>query len=97
MAQGKIRARYRQSIESPELLVPGEIGTYAIDLWHTGIRIPAGAKLRVEITSAAFPSFSRNLNTGGHNEMETAYVAARQTIFHDQERPSHVLLPVIPL
>ncbi len=40
--------------------------------------------------------FSRNLNTGGHNETETAYVAAHQVVYHDKEHPSHVLLPVIP-
>ncbi len=40
--------------------------------------------------------FSRNLNTGGHNETETVYVSAEQTIYHDAKHPSHVLLPVIP-
>jgi uncharacterized protein len=40
--------------------------------------------------------FSRNLNTGGHNETETKFVAAKQTIYHDKQHPSHVLLPVIP-
>jgi len=40
--------------------------------------------------------FSRNLNTGGHNETETKYVAAKQTIYHSARYPSHVLLPVIP-
>jgi predicted acyl esterase len=51
--------------------------------------------LRVEVTSAAFPRFSRNLNTGGHNETETEWVAAKQTVFHDAGRASHVLLPAI--
>jgi predicted acyl esterase len=40
--------------------------------------------------------FSRNLNTGGHNETETEYVSAEQKIYHTEEYPSHVLLPVIP-
>jgi predicted acyl esterase len=50
----------------------------------------------VEVASASFPLFSRNLNTGGHNEMETEYLAAEQTIYHDGQHPSHVLLPAIP-
>jgi uncharacterized protein len=83
-------------MKTPELLSPNEIYPYTIDLWHTGIRIAAGARLRVEVASAAFPWFSRNLNTGGHNETETDYVSADQTIYHDEQYPSHVLLPVIP-
>jgi len=50
----------------------------------------------VEVASALFPMFSRNLNTGGHNETETKFVPARQVVYHDREHSSHVLLPVIP-
>jgi putative CocE/NonD family hydrolase len=95
LVQGKIRARYRHSMESPELLESGTIHEYTLDLWQTAITIPPGARLRVEIASAAFPLFSRNLNTGGHNEMETEYVSAHQTIYHDAARPSRIRLPVL--
>jgi predicted acyl esterase len=40
--------------------------------------------------------FSRNLNTGGHNETETKYERAEQVIYHDDKYPSHLLLPMIP-
>ncbi|HLJ46956.1 MAG TPA: CocE/NonD family hydrolase [Bryobacteraceae bacterium] len=96
LTQGRLRGRFRNSLTVPELLAPGEIYEYRIDLWQTGICVPPGARLRVEIASAAFPLFSRNLNTGGHNEVETEYVSAEQVIYHDREHPSHVLLPVIP-
>ena len=96
LAQGKIRARFHKSMKAPELLEPNRIYQYDIDLWQTGIRIPIGARLRVEIASASFPLFSRNLNTGGHNETETNHVPAHQTIYHDAQRPSYILLPVIP-
>lgn len=96
LVHGVIRARYRNSFSKPELLMENEINEYRLDMWQTGIAIPAGARLRVEVTSACFPTFSRNLNTGGHNETETEYVAARQTIYHDKDHPSHILLPVIP-
>ena len=96
LVEGKIRARFRRSLSRPELLEPGAVEEYAIDLWQTGITIPAGSRLRVEVASASFPVFSRNLNTGGHSETETEFVKAEQTIYHDPERPSHVLLPVIP-
>ena len=95
LALGKMRARFRNSMACPSLLTPGEVHAYTIDLWHTGIRIPSGSKLRVEIASAAIPFCSRNLNTGGHNEVETYHVVAEQTIYHDRDRPSHVLLPIL--
>jgi uncharacterized protein len=93
---GKVRARFRRSTQKPELLKKGRVYEYRLDLWQTGITLPAGHRLRVEVASAAFPLFSRNLNTGGHNETETKYVAAKQTIYHSAKYPSHVLLPVIP-
>ena len=96
LAEGKIRARYRNSTKKAEMLKPGEIYEYTLDLWQTGITIPKDHRLRVEVASASFPLFSRNLNTGGHNETETDYVPAEQVIYHDTKHPSHVLLPVIP-
>ncbi len=96
LVEGKLRARFRNSTKKPELLEPGRVYEYQIDLWQTGIRVPPGRRLRVEVASASFPLFSRNLNTGGHNEMETEYVAAEQTIYHSARYPTHILLPVIP-
>jgi putative CocE/NonD family hydrolase len=95
--RGTIRARFRNSVSEPELLEPGKIYEYTIDLWHTGITLEEGWQIRMEVTSAFFPFFSRNLNTGGHNEMETEYQKAEQKIFHSEEYPSHILLPVIHL
>lgn len=96
LTEGKIRARFRRSMKNPEWLNPDEICEYKLDLWQTGITIPAGDSLRVEVASASFPLFSRNLNTGGHNEKETRFVKAEQNIYHSQKYPSHILLPVIP-
>ncbi len=96
LLEGRLRARFRESMSKPTLLEPGKTYEYSIDLWQTGITIREGERLRVEIASASCPLFSRNLNTGGHNEMETEYVAAEQTVFHDASRPTHILLPMIP-
>jgi hypothetical protein len=95
LVHGTIRARFRESHSKPRLLRPGEICEYRLDLWQTGVMIPKGRKLRVEVASASFPTFSRNLNTGKHNEKGTKHVRAAQRIYHDEARPSHVLLPVI--
>lgn len=96
LTQGKVRARYRRSMSKPTPITPGKVYEYTIDLWQTALTIDKGSRLRVEVSSAAFPLFSRNLNTGGHNEKETRFVRARQTVFHNARYPSHLLLPVIP-
>jgi putative CocE/NonD family hydrolase len=96
LVTGKIRARFRESMSKPTLLEPDKVYEYALDLWQTGITVPKDHRLRVEVSSAAFPLFSRNLNTGGHNEMETNFVTAEQKIYHNAQYPSHLVLPVIP-
>lgn len=96
LVEGKIRARYRLSTKKAVFLNPGEVYKYDIDMWQTGITIPVGHRLRVEVASASFPVFSRNLNTGGHNEKDTDYISAEQTIYHNAKYPTHILLPVIP-
>lgn len=95
--RGTVRARFRNSTQKPELLEENKIYEYTIDLWHTGITFEKGWRIRVEVTSAFFPFFSRNLNTGGHNEMETKYIKADQKIYHSRDYPSYLLLPVVRL
>ena len=96
VAQGIIRARYRDSWEEPSLLEPGEIYRYDIDLWSTSNCFLEGHRIRVEISSSNFPQFDRNPNTGNPFGMDSETQIARQTIHHDSEHPSHILLPVIP-
>ena len=94
--EGVARARFRDGFDRPTLLEPNDIYRYDLDLWFTGIVIPPGHRLRVVVSSAAFPKYDRNLNTGGDNERDTEFVEAHQRVFHDAEHPSHVTLPLIP-
>jgi hypothetical protein len=96
MQDGIMRARFRDGFARPSPLEPGRVYRYDIDLWFTSRVIPAGHRLRVVVSSAAFPKYDRNLNTGGDNERESAYVPAHQRLLHDAAHPSHVTLPVIP-
>jgi uncharacterized protein len=94
---GIVRARFRSSLEREELLEPKRVSEYDIDCWSTCTLLEVGHRLRVEISSSAFPKFDRNLNTGGPIgvESESAAVVADQSVFHDRERASYLLLPVI--
>jgi putative CocE/NonD family hydrolase len=94
--EGVARARFRNGFDEPSLLEPGRVYQYDMDMWFTGMVIPAGYRLRVAVSSALFPKYDRNLNTGGDNERDTAFVPAQQQIFHNTAYPSLVTLPVIP-
>ena len=96
VAEGILRARYRDSWEQPTLMEPGAVYKLEIDLWSTSNAFLPGHRVRVEVTSSNFPHFDRNPNTGNAFGQDAEMVKADQTVFHDTERPSHILLPVIP-
>ena len=96
LQEGILRARYRHSLSDPEPLVPGEVYELCIELGPVGAHIPAGSRLRLDISSSDFPQWDRNLNSGGTPLTESALVAApaTQTVLHDAEHPTRITLPV---
>ena len=96
LLDGIIRARYRDSVEEPQLMEPGAVCRFGIDLWATSNVFLPGHRIRLEISSSNFPRFDRNLNTGAPFGEGAAGVTAQQTIFHQADRPSCLVLPVIP-
>lgn len=100
LTDGIIRARFRNSSkgEKPSLIEPGKAYLYEIDLWSTSNVFKKGHRIRLDITSSSFPRWDRNLNNGldiGNGRKEDARTA-RQTILHDRDHPSAIILPVIP-
>jgi len=95
LQEGLVRARYRNGYETPEPLTPGEPVELRIRLGPLGARVQAGWRLRLDIASSDFPLWDRNLNTFGAPGREGASAArvAVQTVFHDAERPSRLVLP----
>lgn len=93
--EGIVRARYRNGVENCELLIPGAIYEYEINLGATGIVFRKGHRIRVEIASSNFPKYDRNMNTGNKTGTDTKGITAYQRIYHDEKHPSHILLPVI--
>jgi hypothetical protein len=96
MAEGILRARYRDSLAKPTPLTPGQVYRIEIDLVGTSIAFLKGHRIRVHVTSSHFPQFDRNPNTGAAFGTTDKVRVAQQTVYHDAERPSHILLPVIP-
>jgi len=96
LLDGIIRARYRDSASDPVPMEPGRPYRFTIDLWATSNVFLPGHCIRLEVSSSNFPRFDRNLNTGQAFGEGTVGVPARQTVFHQGDRPSCVVLPVIP-
>jgi putative CocE/NonD family hydrolase len=92
LQSGMLRARYRDLAGDPELLEPGRIYRFELDLWATANRFKAGHRVRVDISSADFPRFDRNMNRAGE---PGGPVRSEQTVYHDPEHPSHLLMPVL--
>lgn len=96
ICDGIIRARYRASLERPSLIEPGDVYQYRISLASTAMRMLAGHRLRLEISSSNFPNYDVNPNTGlgAHRAAKLDTVIATQIVYHDSERPSHLRLLV---
>lgn len=96
LTEGIIRARYRDSQEKPELMNPGQLYKLKIDLWATSNVFRKGHILRLEVSSSNFPRFDRNLNSGFEQNVSLQTVPARNSIYHDDQHPSALILPVVP-
>jgi len=95
IADGMVRARFRDGLDRPSLIEPGKIYRYAINCWNTAQVFRAGHRIGLEIASSAFPKYDRNLNTGAPLGQTSALAVAEQQIYHDAEHPSRVVLPLV--
>ena len=91
-----VRARYRLTTDSPTPTEPGTVYEYTIDMVATSNVFLKGHQVRLEVSSSNFPRFDRNPNTGQEPSEDSEPVAALQTIHHDAQHPSRLVLPVIP-
>jgi putative CocE/NonD family hydrolase len=96
MAEGIIRARYREGADKPKLLEPGKVYEFSVEMPGTSVEFQRGHRIRVDVTSSHFPQFDRNPNTGDPFGTNAKVKIAAQTVHHSKTYPSHVLLPVIP-
>jgi uncharacterized protein len=97
-APGIIRARFRNGFDREVLLTPGKVERYSLSLGEVGHQLAPGHRIRLSITSSAYPLISINPNTGNPIASDiAAMVPATQTIFHNSRRSSRLLLPIVTL
>lgn len=96
VVDGLIRARYRNSLEKAELMQPGQIYEFTINLPPTSNVFKKGHHLRLDVSSSNFPKFDVNPNTGERIQFHTHTRIAHNSVYHDAQHASFVELPLVP-
>jgi putative CocE/NonD family hydrolase len=91
-----LRASYRNASLKPELLTPGKVYLLNLDRMLTSNVFREGHRIRVQISAAFSPHFSRNLQTGESEITTSQTQLGHIRIYHDAEHPSRIVLPIIP-
>jgi uncharacterized protein len=71
-----------------------EIRAATVQMWPTAYRFKRGHRIRIQVSSGAFPRYARNPGTGEPHVSATTLLPADQMIYHDPARPSALILPV---
>ena len=95
IAEGIIRARYRNGTTHQEFIESGKVYRYTINLKSTSNLFKAGHQIRLEISSSNFPRYNANPNTGEPLGESSEVVSATQKVLHTSSYPSHILLPIL--
>ena len=96
LTDGIVRARFRDSLKTEKLMEPGKVYPFTIKLYPTSNVFKKGHRIRVDISSSNFPRFDVNPNTGEPLNTHRRLVIATNTLHHDSEHPSSIILPIIP-
>ncbi|MGD2129146.1 MAG: CocE/NonD family hydrolase [Lysobacterales bacterium] len=89
------RLSYRHHTAKRELLTPGKIYEITLDRLLTSNVFKKGHRIRVQISGAFFPRFSRNLQTGKLETTSAETRKAKITIHHDVKHRSRIVLPEV--
>jgi putative CocE/NonD family hydrolase len=96
IGDGILRARFRESLKGEVLMEPGKVYPITIKLYPTSNIFKQGHRIRVDVSSSNFPRFDINPNTGEPLNDNRRTEIATNTIHHDAEHPSHIVLPIVP-
>jgi putative CocE/NonD family hydrolase len=93
-----MRGKFRSSFEKPEPFTPGEPAAVKFmmnDVYHT---FRSGHRMMVQVQSSWFPLVDRNPQTfvDIYTARESDFKKTTQRVYRNRERPSGVILRVIP-
>lgn len=96
LAQGLIRGKWRDGFFAYNPVTPNAVHKYMIEVGNMGNCFLPGHRIKLHVSSALFPLYDRNLNTGEPSATCDHCEAAQQTLYHDAQHPSCVYLPIVP-
>jgi putative CocE/NonD family hydrolase len=91
-----LRASYRDGGARRKLLTPGRVYALSLPNLMTGNLFRKGHRIRLVVSGAFFPHFSRNLQTGALESESAVSRPGRIRVHHSQRYPSRLVLPVTP-
>lgn len=97
LTDGILRCRYRDSWEEPALMEPGRVYEITIEAFPTSNLFLPGHRIRMDVSSSNYPHFDLNFNTGEPEGRATHSLVATNTVWMDRTRPSHAVLPLVPV
>ena len=97
LSAGILRTRFLQGYDQVVRLEPGVPYELTIEMSPVGVRLQAGSRIRLDVSSSDFPNFDRNHNTGRDYWADDELRPAQQTIFNDAQHPSRLVLSALPL
>ena len=96
VADSIVRGRYRNGPGRAELLDPGQPYEFTIEMYPTSLVFKRGHRIRLDVSSSNFPRFDVNPNTGEPLNEHRRWRVAENSVFHDPQRPSQIVLPIVP-
>ncbi len=96
LQQAILRASRRESLSSPSPIVPNQVYKLTIPIDPTSDTILAGHRLRLTVSSSSFPRWLPSHNTFAADNEQAPYAVATNTLYHDAQHPSALIVPVVP-
>jgi predicted acyl esterase len=91
-----LRASYRDLTKGRQLLLPGQVYELNLENLITSNVFGKDHRVRVQVSGSFFPNFSRNLQTGELENASGKMQKAQISIYSDSQRPSRIVLPIVP-
>ena len=89
LTDGVLRLSARRGTDRRDPLTPGEAVEVEVDMWATGVHVPAGHRLRLDLAGSCWPRYDVADPAGG--------APVEIIVHHDAARPSALLLPLVDL
>ena len=91
------RGRYRKSFENPEAFIPGKIEQVKFNVGDVAHTFRKGHRIMIQIQSSWFPLVDRNPQkfVNIYEAAEKDFQKTTIRIFHDENNPSSIILPVL--